>query len=368
MESKMNEDREEARRKADEIDRAKAKLRSMNQEPYQDIEHSYNDSSTSSYSSSRSTYTPAVEEPSRPEPTKQKTKSSAKSKPLRGLRLKKTAKEDDFVSAFTKENKLPSGGFVAPPVVEAPVEEPIQAGVVKVVVSEQMLVLVDDECEIQKMEIKGEMKLTVTNPDDSRVAVSMTRPSSDIKFKTPSKVNLKLWNSDNTIALVNPDHAWIVGSHKATAVLKYRMVGSDSSQLPIKFALWADQEDEETLVVTLEYNHENKKFSLTDVVISIPCPNPPDVRACSGNTPEYDSEFLVWSIGDVDANEPSGSLEFAVEGGSVSSLKPIAISLQSNNTFSGLQIVAVRRPDNTEVDHECVSTLSCHKFHIVSGD
>jgi len=57
------------------------------------------------------------------------------------------------------------------------------------------------DSELQKMEVKGEMKLTVSNPDDSRAIVHLTPPRSDIKFKTPSKVNLDAWNSQHCISL-----------------------------------------------------------------------------------------------------------------------------------------------------------------------
>jgi hypothetical protein len=383
--SKMAEAQAEGRRQAQEIAKQRAQQRAQGLgDPYSSssYDRDYEDRDRArdrdrdrdrddDYSSSRDTYTPAVD----PTPVQKKNKVKTKSKPLKGLRLKKAKKEDDFLTAFARQEKstgkyVPPGGATVPTEV---VEEPappvvVNQGNVTVKVQEYLLLLLDTDSEIQRMEIKGEMKLTVTNPDDSRVLVTMTEPTaSDLKFKTPSKVHDDSWNNERTIRLANANHAWIVGSSKSTAVLKYKLTVRDPTAIPLRFSVWADQEDEETLAVTLEFSRENKSLNLEGVEIVIPCTNQPEVGSDDQST-RYENGCLVWSVGAVDADNDSGTLEFTVEESSAARLHPIQVSFDSENTFSGLQCQSVHREDGTEVDFVCHTGLTAHRFQIVNTD
>ena len=146
---------------------------------------------------------------------------------------------------------------------------------------------------------------------------------------------------------------------------------TDPELIPLRFTLWADQEDDETLSISLEYNHGNPAFNLRDVVLSIPCPNPPSVGACSSNyTYDDHARVLKWQVGEVNSEiNSSGNIEFSVEAESASKCHPIAISFESEQTFSGMNVDAVSRASGgEEVEFISDASLTATKFHIVAGD
>ena len=153
MESKMNEAREEARRKAEEIAQAKARMKSMGEPNIYDRDDSSSfQSSSSHYSSSHNndnsynTSVPEVRNPAlSPKPVKV-------SKPIKGLKLKKAKKTDQFVSAFAQEENLTSAPAYVPPSAQVVPEEKVAPaaatgsdGLIKVVFLEQLFLTIDDD-------------------------------------------------------------------------------------------------------------------------------------------------------------------------------------------------------------------------------
>lgn len=174
------------------------------------------------------------------------------------MKIRKAQAVDDFASAFAQEENLPEAPVIAPvaevkqkvPETKKPVRSNLASDVV-VTVNEYAQILVDDDSEIKKFEIKGEVKLTINNPLDNRVALNMNCDG-EMKFKTPSKVDSGRWSENRQISLSSEKATWAVGGSKATTVLRWRQSLDDPDELPMLFTVWGDEEDDGA-VLSIEF-------------------------------------------------------------------------------------------------------------------
>lgn len=371
MESKMNEARDEARRKAEEIDSQKARMKMLMNKDNDDR------FSRASNFDTPQTFTPSptltTTDSSSTRRGGSDTKTKKKRKPLKGMKIRKAQAADDFASAFAQEENLqPVQPAQDVEEVEVKVKTPAaaQSGVdVQVVINEYLQLLVDDDSEIKKFEIKGEVKISINNPLDNRATFQFS-PLDDIKSRTPSKVDSSAWSTDNKIGLINGKGSWPVGSSKSTTALRWKQSIRDPDEVPMLFTVWADAEDDGT-ILSLELAHQKEDFVLYNVVVSIPCPGgAPEIRASTSDCVyDADESAVKWTIPEVSAENNAGSIELFCPDAEPAALHPIAVTFESESSYSGLTLQGVEPRDEGEVPtFTCTTCLTATKYFIVSGE
>lgn len=147
------------------------------------------------------------------------------------------------------------------------------------------------------MEVKGDMNLQVSDPNNAHLKVTLTPPSdfggSGIQFKQHPNVAKFVPGQPRVVALKDTSRAFPVG--QSLAVLKWRYAGTDESNVPLSSKLyaifssflrleflinfrfilvncWPTPSNDGTCEVSIEYELENENVTLYDVVISIPLP------------------------------------------------------------------------------------------------
>lgn len=377
MESKMNEARDEARRKAEEIDKQKARMKDMLNKDSSGFGSDSMGSSSPPFSnpytnSSSLSDTPSyanVHSTSSTTTTTRDAQPKTKRKPIKGMKIRKAQAADDFASAFAQEENLPA--VVDEPVdvkheykAKAPEPHSAASGVdVSVAVKEYLQLVVDDDSEIKKFEVKGEVKLTVNNPLDNRCVLNLSCPN-QLRSKTPSKVDQGRWADNNQIALSNDNSTWAVGASKAATIIRWRQTIDDPDLAPLLFTVWADEDGDGT-VMTVEFQHQHPHLTMENVTVSIPCPNDPEVRDCTEGA-EHDGDSLVWTIPLVEVNT-TGNLEFFCPGVEAADLHPININFECNNSYSGIDVASVdAREDGDIPSFECVSSLVSTRYQIAA--
>ena len=252
MESKMNQARDEARRKASDIDQQKAQLRQAQamagggggkyssygseNAPQRDV---YSDRSNNSGSGNGGyeRVQPQSEATKKPvESSSSSSSSSAASKgKVKGMQLSKAKKTDDFFAQLNKEEKLaPPTGKVGPiggsaSASSAAGSSAAAAAVaakqsVRVLVEEKVVCVLDREGGIKKLEIKGEMKLSIFDPSDSKILVQTSGPLHEkdgFKCRLHPKINKALWTANGGLGLGDPTKSFPVGSDNAPIIVKW---------------------------------------------------------------------------------------------------------------------------------------------------
>lgn len=86
------------------------------------------------------------------------------------------------------------------------------------------------------MELKGDMNLQVTDPDNAHLRITLANPESEfggagLQFKQHPNVAKFVPGQDKVIALKDSSRAFPVG--QSLAVLKWRYAGTDESNVPL---------------------------------------------------------------------------------------------------------------------------------------
>ncbi|TPP60794.1 Coatomer subunit delta [Fasciola gigantica] len=154
-------------------------------------------------------------------------------------------------------------------------------------------------------------------------------------------------------------------------VLRWRLQTQDESVLPISVNCWPN-EIRGGFEVNIEYELQNTDIELHDVVVNIPLPSsskPPVVGNCDG---DYElvarKTQLEWRLPIIDADSPSGSIEFTIStdrGSKADDFFPLKLSLISEKSFCGIRVMEAVDPKNKPVTFSTETRLYAEKFEIV---
>jgi len=173
---------------------------------------------------------------------------------------------------------------------------------------------IDFASQVKKLEVKGEMKIVVSDPDDAKIIIKTTGLTNpEFKLRVAPKVDSNSWTK-NAAVLWKDGKGFPVGADNAAVVLKWRFSSGDDRQIPITLNFWSNVEDGRT-VVTVDYQAEKAGFTFQNVHIIIPCKAKelPQVSNADG-THHYDNKekSLVWTIDEISESKSKGSLEFSL--------------------------------------------------------
>jgi len=241
----------------------------------------------------------------------------------------------------------------------------VEVAGVHIIIKEQLTLILLRDGGVRSMELKGDMNLQVTDPDQAHLKVTLASPSTDfggsaLQFKQHPNVAKFAPNQPRVVALKDPSRAFPVG--QSLAVLKWRYAGTDESNVPLSINCWPSPSNDGTCEVSTEYELENENVTLYDVIISIPLPDGsyPTVTSHSGEwSLDATSHSLAWSIPVISASDESktGSLIFNIGGVDVGAFFPVDISFIAQGSLAGVAVESVSRVDGAEAPEFSVDSL-----------
>jgi len=242
---------------------------------------------------------------------------------------------------------------------------------VHVVIRETMNVEMSRDGGLNNLELKGDMNLHISDPTLARLKLAIAPPSAtfgpELQFKQHPNVGKFVANRERVVALKDPSRAFPVG--QPLAVLKWRYAGKDETYVPLSINCWPTPSNDGTCEVNIEYELENEGLALHDVVISIPLPDGsyPTVSSHTGDWAlNPSSHSLDWTIPLINAEERSGSLEFAVGGDDPGAFFPVKVNFISEGSVAGVRLASVTRADNgEEVVFSEDATVHVEKYAVV---
>jgi len=217
---------------------------------------------------------------------------------------------------------------------------------------------------LQNMEVHGMMKLRINKDEASHICVQViNNDDKGIQMQTHPNVDKKAFAASNIIASKNPDKPFPVGQD--IGVLKWRFQTQDEAHMPLSINCWPNDNGE----VNIEYELEQEKMQLEDVLISIPCPSgvgAPVVNECDGEH-HYDShkKFLQWRLPFIDASNKSGSMEFQING-HPEDFFPVSVSFLSKSSYCDISPSTVQLAGSNEpVKYSSEVVFVVDKYEIV---
>jgi len=242
---------------------------------------------------------------------------------------------------------------------------------VVVSVAEWLKLLMGSDGSVKKMDVTGEAKLTIFDPDFAKVRVAIEKPigkKEGFQMRFHPKLDKKAY-AQGALGLKN-DKGFSIGGENATVLVKWKMATSDESMIPFSINFWPSNEDGQT-VCNVEYSVEKPGLVLKDVFIAIPCPSsePPSVSNIDGDF-EFNrrDKMMVWHIPEISEEHESGTLDFSVPELESSEFYPIQVSFNSETTYSGFKVTGVSSGDGGEAPFSFEQELSATKFVIVEDN
>ncbi|EDK45927.1 conserved hypothetical protein [Lodderomyces elongisporus NRRL YB-4239] len=204
---------------------------------------------------------------------------------------------------------------------------------------------------IKSSEVKGDLILRINDLalGNSKILLKFHDKADKKLFKIHPNVDRNKVHNENIITVKDKTKTFPTND-QATGVLKWRYLGKadDTSFIPILITAWVNIDDESsTASVTLEYElsaefleaHEaNGEFKVENVKILVPVINH-DIILQENDLVSYDildQTGTVFTIANIDLQEPQGSFEFSVPLDNVDegedSLFPMELQFDINNT------------------------------------
>ena len=213
-------------------------------------------------------------------------------------------------------------------------------------------------------------------------------------MQTHPNIDKKAFTSNSVIALKSSDKSYPLNTE--TAVLKWRVQGSDESSIPLTSAQHCSRVDNiDSFVsvncwptangsssdVNIDFELQDQSLELHDVRIRIPLPTNsgnPTIGSVDGSY-KYDrfsplfqniqlhshcmsskKSTLEWQVALIDSSNKEGSLEFTVNGNRADDFFPVEVSFTSPRTYAAVEVCLVTtrsRIKNHEHHRWCLPCL-----------
>jgi len=282
-------------------------------------------------------------------PRAQAARPSAK----KGMQLKPKSKQSDqYLKALQDIGEIGEEAYVPEDTNDIAMPTVDKKGI-HVEIEENINVVLTQDGALESMELKGELRIEIINPEQSHVLVSLAKSKKDLVFRTHPNINKPRFNKESTIALKDTSKAFPIRT--PLGVLKWRFTSSDESDIPLNVTCWPTP-GSDMVTVNLEYELMQTDLQLQDVEIYVPIPqgHQPVVEQADGAY-DFDSARgqLIWRLAVVDADNAGGSLEFTLPfAGSSEVFFPVGVRFRSLTPYSGLSIKDIKDvQDGTALDY-----------------
>lgn len=289
---------------------------------------------------------PAAYKMTQPEP-----EPAAPRVPVKGMKLGASgAKKDTFMAAMAAEDNFslmssnaPASAFASAPVVAKPA---MPSAPVTLQLEEKINAEMNRDGGVESAEVKGTLTLTANTEHGANIKLTVNKHllasqcTNNWTFATHPKVHKPTYEKTGVIGLKDASKGFPLS--RPIAVLRWTYASPDAAPLTIN--CWPEDQADGTIMVNIEYELRRSNMTLHDVNILLPLgtADPPVIEAIDGlYKHDPNTGTLCWHHDVVDANNSTGSLEFAVPGSDTSVFFPIRISFASQTMFCPLEVTDI---------------------------
>lgn len=224
---------------------------------------------------------------------------------------------------------------------------------------------------VNRMEVRGGVRLSCYSPDVSKVRLVTSGPvKKPFQTRMQPRLDKKLW-AKGILGLRDPAKSFPTGSTDALTLVTWKLSTKDESKVPFSINCWPSSEGSST-VVSIEYEILNTDLKYTGVTIGVPCPSsaPPDITNVDGKAEYLPAEKMIaWTVAEISEDQGAGALEFSVPKLPNSSFFPVTVQFSTPQLYSGLKLKGVVQATGGEaVKYQLNSKLATGKYRIVKVD
>eukprot|EP00919_Chromeraceae_sp_WS-2016_P070350 GHVR01166802.1.p1 GENE.GHVR01166802.1~~GHVR01166802.1.p1 ORF type:complete len:460 (+),score=104.64 GHVR01166802.1:313-1692(+) len=246
---------------------------------------------------------------------------------------------------------------------------------VEVTIEEKFNAVMRADGSVDEIDIQGSLEAKVNDANKAGLASFKVTPEDKrFRFKCHPNLNKSLY-ANNILQVRDESRAFRAGT--SAALVKYKNASADEALLPVTFVCWPTPTAEGVEVVIEFERVPEHTHQLEDVCLTMASPlnSKLTVSSCDGqHSFQKDNrggdnrggDSLVWSIATIDAENPSGSLEFKLRG-EFSSLLPITICSKSMSTTCFIKVLSCAHMLSEESISFSSSTSTTYTYTIVNS-
>lgn len=236
-------------------------------------------------------------------------------------------------------------------------------------VEDKLTVRIGRDGGLQAFELSGLLTLRISDEKYGKIKIFLdNNDQRGIQLQTHPNIDKELFRNKSQIALKNPAKPFPMNTD--VGVLKWRFTTQDESAIPLTINCWPSENGDGGCDINIEYELENTKLELQDVVIVIPLPMgiAPSITECDGDY-HHDSRKhnLQWNLAVIDATNKQGAMEFSVPSSIPGDFFPIEVSFVSKTPYADLKIEKITSvdDDSSQVKYSSEISLHAEKYEIV---
>ena len=214
-------------------------------------------------------------------------------------------------------------------------------------ITETLSAKLSREGALKSMEVKGDLQLRITDPSLTKLALSVQAVEGRLKaqFRTHPNVDKALFNSQKLIQLKDTSKRF--PANNSIGVLRWRATApADHSTdiLPLTFTAWVNKSSSDgTYTITIEYElTDASSTTLRDVSVTIPYSSSEPSVSSFDAIYQVSGDSLEWTIGGIDADNPSGSFEFEAQADDDAEFFPMTVNFEMSGTFIDVDVRDVK--------------------------
>jgi len=308
------------------------------------------------------TPTPAPSTPSMPDSYDSYTaaKNEKFGKPLasrgKGMQLGKKTKNNSAFSAVASEMGPEAESNTPLAGVPTPAAQPVQPSIpaasrssltsdresIHVTVAEAISARLSREGALEAFEVKGDLQLRISDPSLTQLRMNLqVGDTHGAQLNAHPKVDKNVFKNKNVIQLQDTTKGF--PANNSIQVMRWRLAAKPddvADELPIKFTVWTSELDAGNYSVTVEYELSGAD-NLKDVTVVIPYSTSEPSVSSFDAVYEVSGDSIDWTVGDVDANNSSGSFEFEAQAGSESEFFPMQVRFSKTRPWVDIDVGGV---------------------------
>ncbi|RKO87376.1 Mu homology domain-containing protein [Blyttiomyces helicus] len=235
---------------------------------------------------------------------------------------------------------------------------------VHLTIEEKISVTANRDGGLQSMEVNGSMTLRTVDPNRAHLKVAMkVIEDPNVQFKTHPNVDRQLFSERGVLALKNATRPFPV--NQSLGILKWRFMSKDENAIPLAINCWPSPSGTGSCDVNIEYELQNSRLELRDVIVSVPFPGstPPTIGDVEGHYQiDRQHRTIEWQMPIIDQSNRSGVLEFSVQSEDVGGFFPIKVSFTSARPYCDLEVLDVTNLEGAPVPFSKEGALSTEEY------
>ncbi|POS86371.1 coatomer subunit delta [Erysiphe pulchra] len=219
---------------------------------------------------------------------------------------------------------------------------------IHVTISETLNASLSREGTLNSLEVKGDLQLRISDPSLTKIKLGiLANASHNVQFRTHPNVDKSLFNNSKIVQMSNVSKGFPVNN--SVGVLRWRAAPKTDnlSAIPITFNVWSSKGSDDTYNITIEYELTGSD-TLQDIVVSIPYTSgEPTISSVDAAFDIFD-DYIEWSIGKVDEENPTGSFEFEAQASDENEFFPMQVRFKKTTPYIEVDVTEVSLLDINE--------------------